>query len=688
MLQTQWFGQILNERVSNFAQKKAGIELQFDRVEVGVFPLATRLKNLKIRDKKVRVNAVSLGLEFGFRDILSNDFSIGNLVLENALVELDVGSSQDEESIKRSDLFNFYKTKILNQIPFKLRGVELKKSIIKLGKADLDAIDIKASLFQNIVSIKSTVGFSKNFFEFLGIERLAKASLDGLNGEIQLTRSYVRFKDFKLYSKNSFVEVDGKLGHDNTLQELKFTSFMDLKKLKKVLREDEVNPKILPTAGMAEIHGRLNGDLKEVTGSFKFNGSQLSSEVYRFGNLSAKLSLEKSIISLNEAYGTIGGGSLNLTSPSEVVDVKTVKFLYPDLFLDIKNIYTNQLLFFLPKLDKAKGYLTGPLKFSLRKKNLEMTTYEGFQISKFKLLGDNKDVLINPLIRFGPGSKINATYEGKVKTDVNLKFKGTDLELKGTVGDGRVDMAILPGEIDLLELGPVSGLQMYGQGAARGVISGPFDNVDFNFDLSPRNFKVLGFELGTISGNINFNTKASLLTLKNIKGNNLGLMYNMAGTIDFKNDDDALNMRVNIEKGNLDGAKTVIRPILKPMLPYFKNVQFNFESSLLMRGGLSVPKMDVKGKLNTSNVAIYSEDLETVSTDLFVKNNIVKFENIKGRKVTGTLTGRAQYNMNDKAYSYKGSLTNLRIKDLFYYRLLNLGLDGDAYGEFHGVGGE
>lgn len=687
MLQTEWFGKMLNEKVSKFAEKKAGVDLNFDRVEVGLFPLATRLKNLRVTHKDFKVHAVSLGLEFGFRDILSDDFSIGNLVLENALLEVDIKKSNGEETLKRKELFNFYKTKIVTQIPFELRGVELRRSIVKIGESELDAIDVEASLFQNIVSVRSSVGFSKNFFDFIGVERLAKADVDGINGELQLTNGYIRFKDFRVYSKNSFIEIDGKLDHNNSLQEIKFSSFLDLKKIKKVLREDEVNPKILPT-GMAEVTGRLNGSLEEMIGKFEFKGSQLSSSVYRFGNLSAKLSLQNEIITLNEAFGTIGGGSLRLTAPTNIVNVKTVDFLWPDLFLDIKSIYTNKLLFFLPKLEKAKGDLTGPLKFSLRKKHLEITTYEGFQISKFRLLGEDKDVLVNPLFSLGPGSKIKATYDGVVNTDISIKFKGTELEFRGTVGDGRVNMSILPGEVDLEALGPVSGLQMYGQGAAQGVISGTFDNVDFNFDLAPRKFKVLDFDLGSISGNINFNTKASLLTLKNIRGSNLGVMYNMLGTIDFKNDANALNMRVNIEKGNLDGAKTVIRPVLKPMLPYFKNVQFNFESSMLLKGGLSVPKMDVKGKINASNVVIFSEDMEALSTDFFVKSNIVTFENIKGKKVTGTLTGRGQYNMTDKAYSYKGSLTNLRIKDMFYYRLLNLGLDGDAYGEFHGVGDE
>lgn len=686
VLQTEWFGQLLNQKISVFAKKKAGVDISFERVEVGMFPLATRLKNIKITHKETRVNAVSLGLEFGFRDILSDDFSIGNVVLENAILDIDYKSSGNEkEPLKRSELFQLYKTHILKSIPFDLRGIELKNSLIKIGKSEVDALDIKANLFQNIISVQSTIGFSENFFKLLGVNRLQKINLNGVNGEIQLTSKYIRFKDLKVYSQNSFIEIDGKLGHDDNLQEIKVDSFLDLKKIKKILREDEVNPNILPT-GMADIKGRLNGKLESLVGSFSFNGNNLSSKVYRFGSLSGELSLKENTLFLNKASGTIGGGTLKLTESTPIVDVKTVQFLYPDLFLDIANLYTNNIFFFLPNLDKAKGYLKGPLKLSIKKKNLEVITYEGFQISNFRLLGEKKDVLINPLLNLGTGSRVNASYDGAVKADVSINFKGTNLELKGDIGGGRVDMSILPGEVDLEAFGPISGLQLYGQGAAQGSISGTFDNVDFNFDLAPRNFKMIGFELGTISGNINFNTGSSLLTLKRIKGNNLGVMYNMDGTIDFKSDLDALNMRVIILKANLDSAKTVMKPVFAPMIPYFKNVKFNFESALLMRGGLTVPKMDVRGRISASNVTIFAEDMETVNTDVAVKDNIVRFENIVGKKVTGTLTGRGEYNMTDKNYSYKGTLTNLRIKDLFYYRLLNLGLDGDAYGEFQGIG--
>lgn len=686
VLQTERFGSLLNQHVQKLAKEKFNVNLSFDRVEVGLIPLATRVVNLSLEMDKKEIRAATLGLEFGLRDIFSDDFSIGNLVIQDAIINLG-GKKKNEKNIEinRKLLFSLYEEYILKKLPFEIRGIRLKNTSILQDKIRLEALDVRANFFQNIVTLNTSVGFGDGLFKELEIDRLKKITIDGVEGEIQITKKYIRLKSFKVFSQNSFIDLDGKLYNDDKLTEGSFKSFLSLNKIKKILKENEVNPKILPS-GSASMSGTLGGELKDLKGEFQFIGKNLESAVYNFSSLNAGLALTENKISIISADGEIARGKIKLTSPTEVMDLNEIKFLYPDLFLEIKGLYTNDLFFFLPKLEKAKGFLGGPLKLSLRKSFLSMTTYEGFKVTNFKLNGKDKVVMLNPEMSLTAGSTIKATYEGNVTSDVGISFFETNLELKGNVGEGKVNMEILPGEVNLEAFGPISGVQMYGQGPVRGTIVGPFDAVDFNFDLSPNNFRMLDFNLGSIAGNLNFNTGSDILNLRRIKGVSKGVAYTMDGDINFKSDSDALNMKIDITRGSLKGAKYALKPIIDPLLPYFKNVQFNFSSSLILRGGLSVPKMDVRGTLDTTNVVIFSEDLESIRTNLNVKDNIVRYDNVVAKKVSGSLTGEGFYNMTDKSYSYKGTLANLRIKDLFYYRLLNLGLDGDAFGEFYGVG--
>lgn len=693
ILQTEWFGNLVNQRINQFAKKKVGVEVSFDKVEVGLFPLATKLRNVRFEKNDLVFNASSLGLEFGLRDIISDDFSVGSLSLQDAIIKIKTKNTK-KNKIKRSGFFKVYQEK-LELIPFKLRAIKLSNSKIFYNKAKIDIVNVKLGLYQNILTFNLNLGFGKNIYKLFDLDKYSEIKIDGFQGEAQVTDSYIRLKKFKAFSENNFIELNGRLNHDNTMRNFKINSFLEIGKLKKILDKKRINHEVLPrgevfiTADINEVDNDLKIKPKEkesINASLEIRGSNVVSSYYKFDSLKANLLVRNQKLILKDFNGKIKEGKVSLVSNTELVDLKEGKYLYPVYNLDFRRIYSNDVLFFLPSLLDAKGFLSGPINLGFRDDKVDITTYEGFTISKFKLLGKEDNIIQNPEIQLVSGSEITAYYSGKVDLDTQVRFPGTDLEIKGVLNNGNVNISILPGKINLMEFGPIVGLDLIGDGLIEGSIIGPYDDVNFNFNLNQENFKILGFDLGSFAGSLNYNTKKFDLSLKNIKGNREGLNYQVEGRIDFKNPKEALDIEIIVGNGTLDSAKVVAKPIFDPLRKYLENIKLNFDGIFELKGELNIPGMVAEGKIKGANLNIFSEDIEKFSVDILLEKNILRAKNFKGKKISGIIKASGSYDLNNDSYKYNGSVSSLRMKDIFYYRVLNLGLDGDAYGEFEGVG--
>lgn len=686
-IQTERFGALLNKRISSELSKRYGVTASFQRFEIGVFPLATRIVNLELEYEDYYITAGKLGLEFGLRDIFSDDFSIGNVALSDAIIYLPKFEKNEEGPVEWKKFFNIYEEKLVKKLPFELRGVALRNSIVTTTDFEVQVVEGSVNFFPNLLVSNFSLVFEPKIFEALNSSELKNLNLNGASGQIQLSRDNIRFKKLKLMAQNSFVEVTGKFLTNDQLQSVKLSSFLDMKKVRKIIPSDKVNLELIPL-GSVSLTGLIDGPYNNPKGNFKIKGTNIRSPFYKFGALGAELELSDENLKIINAQGWQRSGYLKVTESLDIYNFAKKEIIYPTAFMEAKDISTNEIFFFLPKLSRAKAYISGPFRLKITKNDMTLKTFEGFGLKNFALMGESeKKILVNPQVFMAAGSNINVQFKGDVNFDTGLTFPGSSLSLKGTVKKEGVDVQMQSGSVvDLKEFGPISGLELEGTGPVEGTIKGPFDDVGFAFNLSPNDFKMLGFSLGQISGMINYSLKDSFLQLIGLNGSYKGLEYQGGGSIDFKSEKEALDMKFKIKKASLKDSSVALKPIFDPLMKYLKHTSFNYQASISMRGGLKVPLMRVNGKMTASNILIFAEDIESMKGNFSLNQNKLKFTELKFKKVSGSLNGEGEYDLNDGSYSYRGTLANLRVKDIFYYRLLNLGLDGDAYGEFYGVG--
>lgn len=684
-IQTDRFGEILSDRVSLFARDKFDIDVKFERLQFRLIPFTTELVNLELQGESVELSAAKIALSFGFRDLFSNEFSVGKLLLEDSFLKLKLKSKREQKTDWK-DLFKLYQKDIYRALPFRLRSISLKNTEVEWGEGSLEVLRLKSNLYPNLLTTEFDLSFSDSIKKRINKEIGAKVSFDGITGEIQLSKDYIRMKNTRFLSENSFLGLSGKVMFSEVINDLSFECFFDLDKIRGLVRSQKINKKIIPT-GALEIKGVIKGSMSDFEAQASVLGFGLKSPFYRIREVEGELFLKDGVMRAENFSGKIGVGSIQTVGSVDLISFPEGKFLMPTFGLRTEGIYSNDLLFFIEALDKAKFFLSGESEIKFLEKAVIVRPKEGLQLEKFRLLNDQqKSILQNPLVSIPQGGSLELRYDGSVLPDLRLNFPNSSIKLKGFVDGKRVDVSLDGSKVDFVHFGPIIDLSVKGEGDASGSIKGPLNNVVMNFNLDQKNFEILGFKLDDVKGDIRYDLKRAKLSLANVQGLHRSLSYAASGSINFDNRKDALDMNISILKGNLLDTKYVMAPILSPLEDLLTDVRFAYTSSINLTGGLKVPLMRVEGEISAKSLLMKSEDLDELTADFSLVQEKLTFSKIKGKKVTGRVTGNADVHLVTKDFNYKGSFSGLRLKDFFYYRFLNLGFDGDAFGEFYGVG--
>jgi hypothetical protein len=116
-IQTENFSNFVSQKISENILRKAGISLNFKKMEVKLFPPVTILKEIafkmgKSEENEISLNAESLNLSYGLLDLLSNRFNVRRLKFVNGNIFLNrklqsfYGSKHGKDSLKLTKIFS------------------------------------------------------------------------------------------------------------------------------------------------------------------------------------------------------------------------------------------------------------------------------------------------------------------------------------------------------------------------------------------------------------------------------------------------------------------------------------------------------------------------------------------------------------------------------------------------------
>ena len=691
-LHSENFSQKASRDVSKLLTEKAGIKLNFTGISFELFPLSTNFKNVKIikdfdGQGHLDINVKDITVTFTYSSFLSSNLEIEKLAIDSGRIALNFKESQ--ENIKWNELdtkkiFLLYQ-ETLNKSPIKVNTLELRNLGLQVNEADLSINQfIVAPMRRNIRS---------------------KMSLSDL---------YIRHHD-KKYPQKIFNKLESSF--EFSKKEWKFPSV--------VLNRDNLDLSISGTfvnshtGGLTiDAAGEVSGDIAKNTAEFSFlhkdlrliggvlrakfqargpianmnfiasvETKQLKTPWIELDNLNGKFIKEGSHLLISDVGGNKGDEKYKIIKKEKFFDLKKEKFTNFKFLMFVENAETNTFLKSIKDtLGVVKGKVTGNILVSLFESKAVFNFLNKTSVKKFSLENgkSGKNILANEGFVIEKGEVvINNDY--RVDIDTKLTMPNSLLNIKGSVGENKIDIDVLNSKIDLQSFGPISGVKLLGKGPFNLKILGKPEDVKFSFDVKWDQFSVSDINLGRVESTFIFDLKELEILISKLAGEYKKSNFEAFGRFGFANNNSGMDLNISFEKTNFSDFKQMLNIVFKniklPVIP-----EFDFKAKYRIKGDFDISSLRVDGEINGSDLKIYKEEAEKISLKLNLEKNLLSFNNIKITKARGFVNAKANINLKTNYLELVGNVSGLRLKDFNFYKNLNLEYDGDFGVEFDGRG--
>lgn len=689
-VQSEYFGSIVTNEINKNISNKLDVDLKFSNVEIDMFPPSTRLMNVSIssenKEYEFDITASSLTLSFGLSDLFGSKFSIKRIGLEDAFIDLsNLKTKETTGEFKPREIFSNIKTLFQKSLPVRVGGVSLKRSILRSSYLNGDFRELEFDVYNTVVEA-SVSGYSINIddkiLKYKELNNLDYVSIDfHLNGKKLLLKKSEIWRGAQSASLEGALVFGDKFLFDGEVY------FRGMLEGTEFLKRHNVYQDIKPS-GVVEFKSKIKSDLDT---QYQFDGSlmvkNLKSTYAKIDSAYLEFQASDKEIYIKEALIEDRIGEIALKKKVKVYDWSSSLFFNEDVPVTFKKFHTNSLLYFVKdSLDVFKGELSGSAICKWDNERFVFKVNEGSSLSKFKLqVEDKTPILVNQKIDIFD-SLINVDLDGKVELDFEIGTgEYTRLKGSGSVNADKVDFIIKNSKASFEEIGPISGLPLYGLGDFNMSIKGSNGDVNFDFGLDMSKVKILDFNVQKLKGNLGLNLKDLLLSVNGVRGDFKSTSYLSNGFIDFKND--KINLGIDVKKSTLSDSRFILDPIVKD-LDFLKSkyLSLGFKSKVKLSGGLSGDSLRVYGILDGQDLNIFKEKSESIQFNFDFIDNILSFKDIKLRQSSSELVGKFQINVQSKYFEYDAKLLSGQLEDYEAYRFLNLGYSSEVSGEFYGKG--
>ncbi|WP_372654809.1 translocation/assembly module TamB domain-containing protein [Halobacteriovorax sp.] len=689
-VQSEYFGSIVTREINKNISSKVDVDISFSNVEIDMFPPATRLKNITIVSSnekyKFDISAGSLMMSFGLSDFFGRKLSIHKLGLEDAFIDLtELKFEESEEKIVPKDLFPKIKDLFQNDLPVRVGGIILERSSLRSDYLNGDFRKLDIDIYKSVLEA-SISGYGLEINKKI-VKNDDLNKIDYLSVEFHLNTKKLLLKKSEFWKNSENATFEGALLFKEKLEFEGVAYFRGMLENIKFLKKNNLYNELQPK-GVVEVKSNIKSDFQN---KLDLDGSvRIVDLESRYAILdSAYIRFEKSDENLfiKEALVEDRSGSIEMKDQIKVYDFKSKKIVREDVQLKFSDFHTNSILYFLrDSLDVLKGRLSGAVTANWSESDVIFNIKNGSTLSKFSLDSSSKvPILENDKINIY-NTSIGVTSKGEVEFDFDIGTGSfTRLRGIGQIEGDKVNFSVKNSKASFKEIGPISGLPLFGEGDFEMDIVGAGSDVNFDFGLDMSKVKILDFNIEKLKGNLGLSINDLVLSLKGVTGDFKKTSYVSSGFIDFKKD--KLNLGINVKQTELEDALHILEPIAKD-LDFLKSkyLSLNFSSKLKLTGGLSENELRVYGILSGQDFTFLKEKAESLLFNFEFSDNLLALNNIKIRQSSSEFIGNFKINTKSNFFEYDAKLISGQLEDFETYRFLNLGYSSEISGEFYGKG--
>lgn len=656
-LQSHYFGSIASEQVSKYVKSKFNTEIEFSKLSVSLFPMATTLEGIKVEKKEFGIFSFKeIELSISPFDVFKSDLKISQVKIADGFIE--VFNKEDKDSKKEFDIKEYKK---INEIISK----NLKSLPVTIGSVVLNDVDIiserhKVSVDYLKVNLNETLDFAFDIKNF----KQEAISLDQINVEGRIKNNVVELKKIKLYKNRTKVMASGKIQIKND-----FAYKIKLNYSGEIFEFYQM-PK-LNISGLCDCNFEISGEGLSYKVISDGRVRNLLNNVYSLDMATFNFTLDNKELSIGSLKGERGSAHFDLREKLQF-DLKSKKISTINLALSkfdfstiVNNIGTSNIL---------EGDTTGNIKINYNISDNSFSTKGALKFENIKV-GSGDKILDLKTLNF-----VDLVVEKKesISISANGKIGESKLFLAGNLFEKEIDLSLKIDNFELSELGGSVGSFIKGRGEMDASFKGAYN--DLELQLIANNVKGLSI----LDYNLHYNSnvamtyqfKDNVILISRINSENILEVEN--GFVDLNKQ--TLDLGIKYRDLQLKNLTSHLAPLKQSLAPIVDKLSGEVTGRTRMSGKFS--NIIIKSEIVSKKFAIASEAVTSLRADFTIDAKKIVVKDLQIRRGEGVLSAQAEFDFSKGLVSISSNAQGIRLTDFLFYRNLGLGYDAEINYQF------
>ena len=702
-VQSESFARILKEKIQENVSKNLGVELNFDRLRIGVLPPSISLLNvdLKVTDaNKIGLSpdtvfkAGSLGFSFRMIQAFSSGIAVNKVFLSDAEVRLELPKSKGNgPGEKLSELVHKpIELRLGEGFSASVRQLELRNTAVDLSWRDSSGpgrVKVGSISYAAVTPGRDGTNLVMNVEEVDVQAGKLKEAVKAIKVNADLQRALVLIDTLDVQRRDAALHASGKLvGSIDNLPESRPDVDLILRGPISELSDFEKS--------LAGFGGELLADAK-VVGRLRDPAVQGRAEVRNF-----TYSLwEVERVEVNASYGAgllvvdsfqlaHGAGKVTLRNKLEVpipfkpepavFQLRLDNAKFEDFAGDLKKDVNNLRM----RLD---GALHARLDFAEQGGKVKLASLTLRPDAKVTDLELNNQVYgkkrpYNRIFRIQPfqvtGNVLLKNGEVTVSGG-KIALQSGFLDVNGTVTQEKgFDLKGSSQQVDIgAEAGEISGIPVQGQGALSVQVLGKSDHVQIHFDVAQQKAKFVNFDFGRIEGRVTYDDKANLILIRNMNGRQEGAAYSVDGKVDIGGSDE-IDLDATFTDSPPDDLFRIFDYQLRKLTWIPRGMTGAIRGKAKVGGTFTdgLNTLEISSQVSGSNLSWKGEMMHELEATAGVSKGVAYARDVRGKKYETPYTGRITYDLRTDEMSYVLDAERGKLRSLDFLGTSGVPVDG------------
>ncbi len=699
-IQSESFARLAKAKLQEAVARDMGLELNFDRLKVGMLPPSVSLLHV---DLKVKEKTNSLGLStntvfkvdrlgFSFRMIqaFSRGIAVNKVFMDRGEVRLTVPKKKSSgPAEKLSDLVHKpIRVPLADGFVANIRQLELKNTVLDISWSE-DGQPFHASVGN--VGYLAITPSSEGTNLVANLEELAldtpkiKEKLQVLKLNADVRKDQITLATLDVQRREAALHAAGKItGSIDDL--LNGKPEIDLIVRSPLAEFTDFEPAFRSFQGELLADVKLVGRLQQPIVQGKLEVDRFRYSMWELDKIQAVGSFGNGLLTLDTLSLQKNAGRIYMKSKAEIpipfqpesrsltLHLENAKFeeFSGDLKKSVNNLRMNLSGSLGVKLDFSQEAKLSSIQIQpdLSVRDLELNNQIFSKQRPYKKIFQVQPFQLNGSVLWRQGEV--RVQEAKVTLGSGV------LDVKGTVSSNKgFDLTAITPSVDVTkEVGEISSIPIMGVGGVRVHVRGPMEAVSIDFDVKQKDVKFLGFDFGEVDGRITYDEKNSYIHLSDVKGRKNSAIYKTDGRVNVGEGDD-ISITASFAESDPNDLFTIFAKQLEKITWLPKGMGGTVEGTVKVGGGYSqgLESLQISTLVHGKNWSYVGEILHEIDARTELNKGVLKAQIIKARKYETPVSGEIEYKLSGEM-KYVLDIKKGKLRSLDTVTALGFPVDG------------